>query len=185
MKRISSALLTLAILCMQSPSSARELREYTLKKKIDTSDLIFVGNVLAIERPKQETEGVQEFAVVRVTESIKGAEQGKELRFVVKGSIGEDSPDCCLVGSDYLFFSKDGVQILTLEGSSIGGKIDLQGKYVSPSNGKFSTYPIVSGLVRDWPGKDLGPAEPLASVRKEICEALRESKGTEVSKPLP
>ena len=173
MKRISSALLVLAILCTQSPSFAREVREYTLKQKVETSDLIFVGNVLAIERPKQETEGVKAFAVVSVTESIKGAQQGKKLKFVVQGSIAESNPACCLVGGEYIFFARDGVQVLTLEENSIGGKVDLQGDFVSPSNGKFSTYPVASRAVSGWPGKDLEAAKPLAAVRKEICEAAR------------
>jgi len=168
MKRISSALLALVILYTQSPSFARELREYTLKQKVEASDMIFVGNVLAIERPKQKTEGVKAFAVVSVTESIKGAEQGKELRFVVEGSIAEANPDCCLVGSDYLFFARDGVHVLTLEENSIGGKIALRGEFASPSNGKFSTYPVASGLVSDWPGEDFGATKPLSAVRKEI-----------------
>lgn len=173
MKRISSALLFLAICCAQSPSSARELREYTLKQKVGVSDLIFVGNVLSVENPKQDTEGVKTFAIVRVTESIKGATSGNELKFVVEGSIAEANPSCCLVGSDYLFFAKDGVQVLTLEEGSIDGKIDLQGEFTSPSNGKFSTYPIDSGLVMHWPAKDSGKAKPLAAVRKEICKTVR------------
>lgn len=173
MKRISSALLVLAILCTQSPSSAREVREHTLKQKAEASDLIFVGNVLAIERPKQATEGVKAFAVVNVTESIKGTQQGRKIRFVVQGAIAEANPDCCLAGSSYLFFAKDGVQVLTLEESSIGGKTVLQGEFVSPSNGKFSTYPVASGAVSGWPNQDSEAAKPLAAVRKEICEATR------------
>lgn len=173
MKRILIALLALAIICAQSTSFARELREYTLKEKVEASELIFVGNVLAIEYPKKETEGVKAFAVVNVTKPIKGTQRGKELKFVVQGAITESNPTCCIVGSDYLFLARNGVQVLTLEENSIGGKVDLQGEFVSPSNGKFSTYPIISGIVSGWPGKNLGPAKSLAAVRKEICEAAQ------------
>lgn len=171
MKRISSVLLVLAVLCTQSASFAREVREYTLEQKVEASDLIFVGDVLSIERPKQETEGVEAFAVVSVTESIKGTQQGKELKFVVRGAIAESNPACCSVGSEYLFFARNGVQVLTLEENSIGGKIVLQGEFVSSSNGKFSTYPVVAGAVTGWHGKGPEAAKPLAAVRKEICEA--------------
>lgn len=173
MKRISILLLVLAIFCVQSASFAREVREYTLEQKVEASDLIFVGNVLAIERPEQEAEGVKAFAVVNVTESIKGTQRGEELKFVVQGAIAESNPTCCSVGSEYLFFARNGVQVLTLEENSIGGRIDLQGEFVSPSNGKFSTYPVVSGVVSSWPSNGLGAEKPLASVREEICEAIR------------
>lgn len=176
MKRIIRVLLVFVILFVQSTSFAREMREYSLKQKVEDSDLIFVGNVLAIKRPKHMTEGVNAFAVVKVTESIKGAQKGKKLKFVVQGVIAESNSACCLVGSKYLFFARQGAQVLTIDGDSIGGMIDLQEDFVSPTNGMFSTYPVVSGVVSGWRDKNVGVANSLTAVRKEICEVILQSE---------
>lgn len=169
-KRLIIILFLVASIYMDSTLFARELREYALEEKIKRSDLIFVGSVLAIERPEQSIHGVKVFAVVNVVELIKGIHLGDKLKFVVEGSVPESNPACCLVGGDYLFFAINGVQTLVLEESGIGGRITLQGDFVSPSNGKFSTYSVVSGVVLGWPNKEVGEERSLNSVREKIHE---------------
>lgn len=170
MNRISALLLVLAAAILLCPSSpARELREYTLARKVDASDLIFLGEVIALERPKSVMDGVNAYAVIKVTQPIKGARAGDELNFVVRGAITESDPDCCDVGSKYLFFAVKGVQILVLDGTEIGSKFDRQSEFISASNGKFSTYRVTSGIVSNWPGDGAEGDKPLSEVCKEIC----------------
>ncbi|MGY0560946.1 hypothetical protein ACW7G2_09550 [Luteimonas sp. A277] len=160
-------MIVIVLLC--GNAFARELREYSLTEKVEASDMIVVGRVVGVERPG--IEGVRAFARVEVSDGIKGATAGDELRFVIRGSIAEADPDCCKVGCEYLFFAVRGIQVLLVEGTEIGGKMSRQDQFVSATNGRFSTYRLGFEGVKDWPRDGEGPT-PLAEVRSDIESLL-------------
>lgn len=152
--------------------------------KVGASALIFIGRVTGIERP-QGIEGVNAFARVEVSEVIKGNVTSKELDLVIRGSMVEADPDCCEINSEYLFFAVLGTQVFYMEGSEIGGSMDRKDEFVSPTNGRFSTYRLASGNVECWRSGNGSAPTPLTVVRSEIESLLNLQKEAGVPNPGP
>lgn len=148
----------------------RETKQLSLQEKVAASDLIFVGTVVSVDRPSSEIAGVGEFATVRIERYLKGRSSPREISFVTKGFSSELNPLCCAEGKSYLFFARDGFDVM--EFGESGAFIVRHGRedYVSATNGPYSAYPIENGHVVGWSKPDAGSITLEEAVRL-ICKA--------------
>ena len=91
---------------------AYEVSEWKLEKKVAKADLVFVGTVERIRKDDSESASTRGgYATIAINANLKGnSTNSLELRF--GSNVAELTPDCCSVGSSYVFFlsrKKDGI----------------------------------------------------------------------------
>ncbi|MEL1263276.1 hypothetical protein [Pseudoxanthomonas putridarboris] len=142
-------LLSILTLTGSDAAYARETRELCLDEKIESSEAIFIGRAVLLEEPSPHLAGVSQYAAVKVENVLKG-NVADEVRFVVRGFSSELNPPCCETDKVYLFFAKHGYELLELSGTEISSTIQDQDRFLSGTNGPFSTFQIHDDIVAGW-----------------------------------
>lgn len=155
-------------------ADARDTREHDLPEKVEGSDEIFVGTVIALSSPDPRINGVAEYAVVRVDKALKGGGIGHEKKFVIKGFSAELNPDCCQIGKSYLFFARNGYEVFVMGAREFSMARIHEGDFLSAVNGRFSTYLIDEGSIIGWRGSLESDRidTPKEDVLKDLCRLI-------------
>lgn len=149
-------LAALSIAMIASAAESRDLRRMCIQERVAASDAVFVGKVLALAEPEQETAGVNKYAIVQVQDTFKGS-LPERVNFVVSGYSAESNPACCEPGDTYIFFSRRGHDVFELSGDGIVATTLGKDRYLSATNGKFSTFLVRGDQVTHWePGPPCG-----------------------------
>lgn len=97
-------------------------REMTLSEKVESSDLVLVASVVAVDG--WECLGMHRCARLNVATTLKGTAP-VDMAVLFDGPIAEENPLCCEVGQTYLFFLKR-----------------TKGSYFQSTNGPFGIYRV-------------------------------------------
>jgi len=116
--------LTIALLFVLWPGIAEsnQTREMTLSRKVDTSDIVLIARVVAVDDGK--CLDMYRCAKLSVSTVLKG-DVPREFAVLFDGPIAEADPPCCDVGQTYLFFLKK-----------------AKGPYFQSVNGPFGVYRV-------------------------------------------
>ncbi|KAF1723118.1 hypothetical protein [Pseudoxanthomonas wuyuanensis] len=132
-----------------SSAESRETRRMCIKEQVDASDAIFVGKVITMTEPSKKTPGVNRYVVVEVHDVLKGTAP-KEVNFVVSGYSAELNPACCEKDGTYIFFSRIGYDVFEEYGGSFVTTTLGKDRFLSATNGRFSTFHVQGDTVVGW-----------------------------------
>ena len=96
-------ILTATSLLCSSIVMANQVKEFSLERKVDESDTVFIGRVVSIKTESVNGIPGNEYSLVHIQSSLKGRASGT-VSLLSKGDIAESDPQCCEVGANYLFF---------------------------------------------------------------------------------
>jgi hypothetical protein len=136
---------------------ANEVTHHDLAKKVSDADFIVLGEVVSIQAVVVSDAITLEYAVVLPMQNIKGRKQPGQLRVLMSGPISEFDPECCEVGTSYLFF------------------VEHAGDELYRSvNGRYGIYKLAGDAVINWYPTDQDVTTELMTVRQEIAEFLKQ-----------
>ena len=165
---IATVLIVLGIGSAQS----RETQPMCLAERLDTSDAVFVGKVIALVEPSPKMPGVNRYARIAVQDVLKGSPP-REVSFVVSGYSAELNPDCCEVGETYLFLSKLGYDVFEVSGGAFVISTLSKDSFLSATNGRFSTFRVRNDTVDRWKPSS-ACNEHTSALKTDVCACIRE-----------
>lgn len=174
MVRISRNWIFITLSCLAAislPAYSRKTRVYSPQELVQASDSIFIGKVESLSKSK--IIGSSEYVGVSVLEVLKKDRKLRKVNFVIKGSVPEQNPNCCQVGKVYLFFAKNGYDVLSSEQGVF--KIIRQGQkeFLSATNGKDSAYLVEDNFVLHW-NHSADSLDAEKSSKKDVVSVLRQ-----------
>lgn len=119
---MQSITVLLALLFIFSLAHANAVDEMTLSKKVKSSDLIVIGEIVSIQQ-KCSVAG-NKCAKIHAMVTLKGRAV-TDPSIIFDGMVGELDPMCCKVHKTYIFFLKN-----------------IKGNIYSSVNGPFGVYLI-------------------------------------------
>jgi hypothetical protein len=140
----------LICLLLSDAAPANLTHRYELTELVRDSQKIFIGTVSSVYTPHGDASGISEVATVKVDLVYKGKNIGRLVKVVSKGVFPELFMACCVVGGRYIFFVRDGYDVLVVDGQEVETRVLGVGEYVSPTNGRFSSYRLDRGRVLGW-----------------------------------